>query len=229
MFTGTRVPEGRWQWRNAPAAGSMRPEIRLVRRGFTDPGAALRLLAGPGLGALADDPVLLDALGATADPDLALLGLARLLEALDAAEQQTLRDTLTTSKPLRDRLLGVLGASAALADHLARHPRDWHALVTFEQQDMHPGSEDFLRALYDGVWGGGREGVAGPARGPRRPAAGRLPALPAGDRRPRPHRHHGPRTDRRRTRRPGRLHPADRPGHRGRGGPAGRARLAGSP
>ncbi|GHH83582.1 glutamate-ammonia-ligase adenylyltransferase [Kitasatospora indigofera] len=143
-----------------------RPEIRLVRRGFTDPGAALRLLAGPGLGALADDPVLLDALGATADPDLALLGLARLLEALDAAEQQTLRDTLTTSKPLRDRLLGVLGASAALADHLARHPRDWHALVTFEQQDMHPGSEDFLRALYDGVWGGGREGVPAP-RGDR--------------------------------------------------------------
>ncbi|WP_371481998.1 bifunctional [glutamine synthetase] adenylyltransferase/[glutamine synthetase]-adenylyl-L-tyrosine phosphorylase [Kitasatospora sp. NBC_00315] len=144
-----------------------RPEIRLVRRGFTDPGTALRLLAGPGPAGLADDPVLLDALGATADPDLALLGLARLFEALDASEQHTLRDTLTTSKPLRDRLLGVLGASAALADHLAKHPADWHALVTFEQRDMHPGSDDFLQALYDGVWGPGPGEGTPPPRGSR--------------------------------------------------------------
>ena len=144
-----------------------RPEIRLVRRGFTDPGTALRLLAAPGLAGLAGDPVLLDALGATADPDLALLGLARLLEALDGTEQHTLRDTLTASKPLRDRLLGVLGASTALADHLARHPGDWHALVTFEQRDMHPGSDDFLQALYDGVWSPGHgEGAPAP-RGDR--------------------------------------------------------------
>ena len=128
-----------------------RPEIRLVRRGFTDPAKAVRLLDGPGLEGLADDPVLLDALGATADPDLALLGLARLLEAADESERHTLRDTLTTSKPLRDRLLGVLGVSTALGDHLARHPHDWHALVTFELRDMHPGPEDFRRALADGV------------------------------------------------------------------------------
>ncbi|MEE1787717.1 bifunctional [glutamine synthetase] adenylyltransferase/[glutamine synthetase]-adenylyl-L-tyrosine phosphorylase [Streptomyces sp. SP17BM10] len=128
-----------------------RPEIRLVRRGFTDPARAVRLLADPALEGLADDPVLLDALGATADPDLALLGLARLLEAADEADRHTLRDTLTTSKPLRDRLLGVLGASTALGDHLARHPHDWHALVTFELRDMHPGPEDFRRALAEGV------------------------------------------------------------------------------
>ncbi|MFF1797578.1 bifunctional [glutamine synthetase] adenylyltransferase/[glutamine synthetase]-adenylyl-L-tyrosine phosphorylase, partial [Kitasatospora sp. NPDC058263] len=128
-----------------------RPEIRLVRRGFTDPAQAVRLLAGPGLEGLADDPVLLDALGATADPDLALLGLARLLEGADETERHTLRDTLTTSKPLRDRLLGVLGASTALADHLARHPHDWHVLVTFELRDMHPGPEDFRRALREGL------------------------------------------------------------------------------
>ncbi|MFB7615974.1 bifunctional [glutamine synthetase] adenylyltransferase/[glutamine synthetase]-adenylyl-L-tyrosine phosphorylase [Kitasatospora sp. NPDC056181] len=132
-----------------------RPEIRLVRRGFTDPAQAVRLLAGPGLEGLADDPVLLDALGATADPDLALLGLGRLLEAADEPDRHTLRDTLTTSKPLRDRLLGVLGASTALADHLARHPHDWHALVTFELRDMHPGPDDFLRALHQGVWESG--------------------------------------------------------------------------
>lgn len=129
-----------------------RPEIRLVRRGFTDPARAVRLLADPALEGLAGDPVLLDALGATADPDLALLGLARLLEAAEESDRHTLRDTLTTSKPLRDRLLGVLGASTALADHLARHPHDWHVLVTFELRDMHPGPEDFLRALRQGVW-----------------------------------------------------------------------------
>ncbi|MFB7663384.1 bifunctional [glutamine synthetase] adenylyltransferase/[glutamine synthetase]-adenylyl-L-tyrosine phosphorylase [Kitasatospora sp. NPDC056138] len=131
-----------------------RLEVRLVRRGFTDPEAAVRLLAEPALGGLAADPVLLDALGATPDPDLALLGLARLLEALDEPERHTLRDTLTGSKPLRDRLLGVLGASTALGDHLARHPRDWHALVTFELRDIHPGPQDFLRQLSDRVWRG---------------------------------------------------------------------------
>ncbi|MDH6115794.1 bifunctional [glutamine synthetase] adenylyltransferase/[glutamine synthetase]-adenylyl-L-tyrosine phosphorylase [Kitasatospora sp. GAS204B] len=124
-----------------------RPENRLVRRGFTDPEAAVRRLAAPALHGLADDPILLDALGAGADPDLALQSLARLLEALNEAERHTLRDTLTASKPLRDRLLGVLGASAALGDHLATHPRDWHALVTFEQRDMHPGSREFRREL----------------------------------------------------------------------------------
>lgn len=128
-----------------------RPETRLARRGFTDPAKALRLLAEPGLDGLAADPVLLDALAATADPDLALLGLSRLLEAAEETDRHTLRDTLTTSKPLRDRLLGVLGASTALADHLARHPHDWHVLVTFELRDMHPGPADFRRALAEAV------------------------------------------------------------------------------
>ncbi|WP_035805774.1 bifunctional [glutamine synthetase] adenylyltransferase/[glutamine synthetase]-adenylyl-L-tyrosine phosphorylase [Kitasatospora mediocidica] len=131
------------------AAGSRtsRPEVRLVRRGFTDPEAAVRRLSAPALTGLADDAVLLDALGATADPDLALLGLARLLEALGESERHALRDTLTTSKPLRDRLLSVLGASAALGDHLAVHPRDWHALVTFDVFDMHPGTAEFHHEL----------------------------------------------------------------------------------
>ncbi|MFJ6213791.1 bifunctional [glutamine synthetase] adenylyltransferase/[glutamine synthetase]-adenylyl-L-tyrosine phosphorylase [Streptomyces sp. NPDC092296] len=128
-----------------------RPETRLARRGFTDPVTALRLLGGPPLAGLAADSVLLDALAATADPDLALLGLSRLAEALGPEERRRLLDTLTTAKPLRDRLLGVLGTSEALGDHLARHPGEWHALVTFEVRDMHPGPEDFLRALRDGI------------------------------------------------------------------------------
>ncbi|MGW7053415.1 bifunctional [glutamine synthetase] adenylyltransferase/[glutamine synthetase]-adenylyl-L-tyrosine phosphorylase [Streptomyces sp. NPDC054887] len=122
---------------------------RLLRHGFTDPSAAERLLGAPELAAVRNDAVLLDALGATADPDLALLGLVRLAEAQDPAGRRVLLDTLVTAKPMRDRLLGVLGASEALGDHLARHPRDWQALVTYEAADLHPGVADFERGLAD--------------------------------------------------------------------------------
>ncbi|MFD1661238.1 bifunctional [glutamine synthetase] adenylyltransferase/[glutamine synthetase]-adenylyl-L-tyrosine phosphorylase [Streptomyces caeni] len=121
---------------------------RLLRHGFIDPSAAERLLESAELAPIRTDPVLLDALGATADPDLALGGLVRLLEAQPApTARRELLDTLISAKPLRDRLLGVLGASAALGDHLARHPRDWHVLVTYEPQDLHPGVEEFERRL----------------------------------------------------------------------------------
>ncbi|ASQ94212.1 bifunctional [glutamine synthetase] adenylyltransferase/[glutamine synthetase]-adenylyl-L-tyrosine phosphorylase [Streptomyces sp. 11-1-2] len=144
---------------------------RLLRHGFTDASAAQRLLDAPELAAVRSDSVLLEALGATADPDLALLGLVRLVEALPeeeaakgkdgagenggqrAGSRQALLDTLVTAKPLRDRLLGVLGASEALGDHLARHPGDWHALVTYESVDLHPATPEFERALAEGVWG----------------------------------------------------------------------------
>ncbi|MCY0918551.1 MULTISPECIES: bifunctional [glutamine synthetase] adenylyltransferase/[glutamine synthetase]-adenylyl-L-tyrosine phosphorylase [unclassified Streptomyces] len=123
--------------------------IRLLRSGFTDPSGAARLLDADALSAVRADPVLLDALGATADPDLALLGLVRLAEAQRPEELRVLLDTLVSAKPLRDRLLGVLGASEALGDHLARHPQDWQALVTYEAADLHPGLAEFERGLAD--------------------------------------------------------------------------------
>ncbi|MGY0062389.1 bifunctional [glutamine synthetase] adenylyltransferase/[glutamine synthetase]-adenylyl-L-tyrosine phosphorylase [Streptomyces sp. LZ34] len=135
---------------------------RLLRHGFTDPSAAQRLLDVPELSAVRSDPVLLEALGATADPDLTLRGLVRLVEALPdggaaggpaVGSRQALLDTLVTAKPLRDRLLGVLGASEALGDHLARHPGDWQALVTYESVDLHPTTPEFERALAEGIWG----------------------------------------------------------------------------
>ncbi|MEV5431051.1 bifunctional [glutamine synthetase] adenylyltransferase/[glutamine synthetase]-adenylyl-L-tyrosine phosphorylase [Streptomyces sp. NPDC052701] len=123
---------------------------RLLRHGFTDASAAERLLDSPELAPIRNDPVLLEALGATADPDLALQGLLRLLEAQPGpTARRELLDTVIAAKPLRDRLLGVLGASAALADHLVRHPGDWHALVTYEPRDLHPGVEEFERGLAD--------------------------------------------------------------------------------
>ncbi|MFD7427508.1 bifunctional [glutamine synthetase] adenylyltransferase/[glutamine synthetase]-adenylyl-L-tyrosine phosphorylase [Streptomyces sp. NPDC059818] len=124
---------------------------RLLRHGFTDPSAAERLLDLPDLSSVRSDPVLLEALGATADPDLALRGVVRLVEAEEADERQILLDTLVTAKPLRDRLLGVLGASEALGDHLARHPRDWQALVTYEAADLHPGVAEFEHELAGAV------------------------------------------------------------------------------
>ncbi|MEU3728524.1 bifunctional [glutamine synthetase] adenylyltransferase/[glutamine synthetase]-adenylyl-L-tyrosine phosphorylase [Streptomyces sp. NPDC033538] len=121
---------------------------RLLRHGFTDPSAAERLLDGVELAGVRDDPVLLEALGATADPDLALHGLVRLLEAQPApTARRELLDTLIAAKPLRDRLLGVLGASEALADHLARHAGDWQTLVTYEPRDLHRGVAEFEDGL----------------------------------------------------------------------------------
>ncbi|MDO0915490.1 bifunctional [glutamine synthetase] adenylyltransferase/[glutamine synthetase]-adenylyl-L-tyrosine phosphorylase [Streptomyces sp. DT2A-34] len=121
---------------------------RLLRHGFTDPSAAERLLDSAEVAPIRNDPVLLEALGATADPDLALQGLVRLLEAQpDPVAQRELLDTVIAAKPLRDRLLGVLGASTALADHLARHPSDWQALVMYEPRDLHPEVEEFERGL----------------------------------------------------------------------------------
>ncbi|MER7663908.1 bifunctional [glutamine synthetase] adenylyltransferase/[glutamine synthetase]-adenylyl-L-tyrosine phosphorylase [Streptomyces sp. NPDC096193] len=120
---------------------------RLLRHGFTDPGQAERFLELPDMASVRTDPVLLEALGAVADPDLALRSLVRLVEGQEPPDRRVLLDTLVSAKPLRDRLLGVLGASEALGDHLARHPDDWRALATYESADLHPGVEEFERCL----------------------------------------------------------------------------------
>ncbi|MCD0451029.1 bifunctional [glutamine synthetase] adenylyltransferase/[glutamine synthetase]-adenylyl-L-tyrosine phosphorylase [Actinocorallia sp. API 0066] len=93
---------------------------RLARLGFTDASAAQQALAA--LPVPLDDAVI-DALGGTADPDLALSALLRLTEA-----DPSLRDPLRADDAFRARLLAVLGVSAALGDHLVRHPRQWNVL-----------------------------------------------------------------------------------------------------
>jgi [glutamine synthetase] adenylyltransferase / [glutamine synthetase]-adenylyl-L-tyrosine phosphorylase len=114
------------------------------------------------LGELAGDPLFLDALGRTADPDLALAATARLLGEADDAD--ALRATLGASKPLRDRLLGVLGVSVALGDHLVRHSDSWERLVEYEIDDLTAGP-GFRQAMLDAV-----AASAGPLGGP--PVAG---------------------------------------------------------
>jgi [glutamine synthetase] adenylyltransferase / [glutamine synthetase]-adenylyl-L-tyrosine phosphorylase len=98
---------------------------QLAVMGFADTARAQRLLTGElGLDAMADaaDAEVLEALAAAADPDLALAGLARM------PPDPELRAALRTDPGLRARLTGVLGVSAALGGHLARHPGDWRVL-----------------------------------------------------------------------------------------------------
>ncbi len=133
---------------------------RLLRHGFTDPSGAQEWLADPVMAAVRNDPVLLEALGATADPDLALRALVRVVQAQAPGERNTLLDTLITAKPLRDRLLGVLGASEALGEHLAHCPGDWHGLVTYDSRDLHPGVAEFAAVLEDRCAQEARDGAA---------------------------------------------------------------------
>jgi [glutamine synthetase] adenylyltransferase / [glutamine synthetase]-adenylyl-L-tyrosine phosphorylase len=113
---------------------------QLARLGFAEPTRAEQLLADPALGGLIDplddvfDDGLADALGAVADPDLALLGLVRLMEALrDTDPDQEdggdhvgeLIAALRHAGAARERLLAVLGSSSALIDHLVSHPGHW--------------------------------------------------------------------------------------------------------
>jgi glutamine synthetase adenylyltransferase len=103
-----------------------RPSLagRLARLGFTDATRAERLLAD----SEADiDDALLDSLGGTAHPDLALSGLLTLLDR--ARDVTALLNALDEDDGVRDRLLAVLGVSAALGDHLARHPGHWRVLA----------------------------------------------------------------------------------------------------
>jgi glutamate-ammonia-ligase adenylyltransferase len=97
--------------------------------GFADPARAERLLLtdlGVRVAELRTDP-LVTAIAVAADPDLAVVGLARLFGAAagrDASSRDVLRAALRAEEDFRDRLTAVLGVSTALADHLARHPED---------------------------------------------------------------------------------------------------------
>jgi len=99
-------------------------DAELVRLGFSDGATALAQICSPTLD-VAGEPDLLAALGEAADPDLALASLTRLAEAEDPTR---LRLALRHNPGFRGRLVAVLGASAALGSHLARHPEDWALL-----------------------------------------------------------------------------------------------------
>lgn len=96
---------------------------RLVRLGFRDSAAAREDLARLGDAA---EP-LLDAFSASADPGQALSGLLRIAEVVE--DSGAMLAALAEDEAAALRLLGVLGASVALADHLVRHPEHWRELA----------------------------------------------------------------------------------------------------
>jgi glutamate-ammonia-ligase adenylyltransferase len=97
---------------------------QLAALGFADTERARQLLtADLGLDPDGTDAWLVEALATAADPDLALATLARL------APDAELTAALKADPGLRDRLITVLGVSAALGDHLVRHPADWRVLA----------------------------------------------------------------------------------------------------
>jgi [glutamine synthetase] adenylyltransferase / [glutamine synthetase]-adenylyl-L-tyrosine phosphorylase len=140
---------------------------RLARLGFADPARADALLDDAALAGLSDplDDVfgdgLPDALAQVADPDLALLGLVRLMESLrdtdldDEDHVGELIATLRHAGPGRDRLLAVLGASSALGDHLVTHPGHWRCVTGAMRQG--PGQR--RDALVTAVTGAGAIGT----------------------------------------------------------------------
>jgi [glutamine synthetase] adenylyltransferase / [glutamine synthetase]-adenylyl-L-tyrosine phosphorylase len=102
---------------------------RLARMGMADVPRAERTLTELGI---ADDEGLLAALATASDPDLALASLSRIAERDRAVLDQACHDAA-----FRDRLIAALGASAALADHLVRHPAD-HLVLCGEAAGERP-------------------------------------------------------------------------------------------
>ena len=132
---------------------------RLARLGFGEPARADTLLDDPALAGLTDplDEVfadgLPDALSQVADPDLALLGLVRLMESLakadidDEGSRGELIAALRHASAGRDRLLAVLGASSALGDHLVTHPDHWRAVTDATRQSAAQRREEAVAAV----------------------------------------------------------------------------------
>ena len=110
--------------------GRTRLRSRLTRAGFSSADRAAELLTGAPLALLdaatgeavdAAAAAVVSALGRAADPDQALAMLADLAGTERGPEVLA---ELRGSAEFRGRLLGVLGASAALAEHLLTHPAD---------------------------------------------------------------------------------------------------------
>jgi len=111
---------------------------RLARLGFVDGARAERLLDELGPEAVGDVELLAE-LVAAADPDLALTSLNRLAE-----RDPSVLGAMRQDPGLRRRLVRGFGVSAALGDHVVRHPEHWR-LLAGEDAARRP-TEEELRA-----------------------------------------------------------------------------------
>ena len=121
-------------------------EGRLARMGFQDPESAKTDLGQ--LGEEVAEP-LVALIARTADPDLALNRLVDLVDTQD--DPEPMLRALVDDEGTAMRLLSVLGASEALADHLCRHPEHWRELTDPTMGSTRPAAyavrEDLLRAV----------------------------------------------------------------------------------
>ncbi|ROS73053.1 glutamate-ammonia-ligase adenylyltransferase [Cellulomonas sp. PhB143] len=107
----------------------------MTRLGFNDARRAESLLGDPALAPFVDggEDQLVEALGWTPGPDLAVLQLVRLAEVVEGDEAALLARLLVPSDDVarvaQDRLLAVLGSSVALGDETIRHPSHLHVLA----------------------------------------------------------------------------------------------------
>ena len=122
---------------------------RLSRWGFVDAAAAAATLDDLAQRGFLPSLALLSHMAAVADPDGALVGLARVLEASDSAEQ--LLESLDADEVYAGRVLSVLGASRALADHLVRRPSDCGILADAALELTRPTAHAMRAALLAAV------------------------------------------------------------------------------
>ena len=134
---------------------SRSPVARLARLGFDESGRAARVLTALGLPTSAQDEQdpdgvgVVDALGATGDPTLALDTLARIAER--TTHPADLMSALRFHTGLRARLLAVLGASSALGQYLVVNPDDWQLLADDAIASARPSAYGLRRVLLDAV------------------------------------------------------------------------------
>ena len=126
----------------------------LVRLGFRDTAATEAALVAlevwrEGRPVDEDAAALVTAAADAADPDLAVAALARLLAAVE--DPDVLRAAVCGREGLRARLLGVLGTSVALGDHLVGHPADWHALADDAMLEASPSAYGLQAAMLGAV------------------------------------------------------------------------------
>ncbi len=99
---------------------------------------------------LSGNAVLVE-LSRAADPDLALAAIERVVDTSPDEIGHELLAVLAAHPGLRRRLVAVLGASAALGDHLVRHPTDWRVIADDDLMRATPSArrtrEHLLRAV----------------------------------------------------------------------------------
>jgi glutamate-ammonia-ligase adenylyltransferase len=123
-------------WYSLPDTDRVREDLALVGLWGAD---------GP-IGANED---ILAAISRAGRPELAVYGLARLYEA-DGNPAQII-EALRTQPRFRGRLLGVLGASTVLSEHLAAWPEDWHSLLPEAPAEELVSAEGMRRVLCDAL------------------------------------------------------------------------------